>query len=108
MSTGSPQDMLNNQLGERTDLDAVDAKILEVIAKAQRLPPECVTPEKTFQELNIDSLDSINIVFELEEEFRISISEEQARSITKVSDVIHGVKLLVQESLATSDGESAS
>ena len=39
-----------------------------VIAKTQKIPPETVTIDKSFEELKIDSLDGINILFALEGE----------------------------------------
>jgi len=77
--------------------DDVTAKVLEIIAKQKRIPPEQVTIESTFQELGLDSLDAVNILFELEGAFDISISDEQARQIKSVRQMVEGVHSLVAE-----------
>jgi acyl carrier protein len=41
-------------------------RVRAVIAAAQHLPQEKITADSTFQELGIDSLDGINIIFTLE------------------------------------------
>jgi acyl carrier protein len=66
-----------------------------VIARTQKLPLESVTLDKTFEELNIDSLDGINILFALENEFGIDIPDEPARQMRSVRDAAEGVKQLL-------------
>jgi acyl carrier protein len=44
--------------------------------------------DTTFDELGIDSLDRINILFELENEFDIGIPDERARSINSVNGIV--------------------
>ena len=75
----------------------VSEQVLEVIAKTRHLPIESVTLDKTFQELNIDSLDGINIVFAIEEEFGINIPDDAAASLRSVRDVVVGIEGLLAE-----------
>jgi acyl carrier protein len=77
--------------------EEVAAKVTEIIAKQKRVPPDQVTIDSTFQELGLDSLDAVNILFELEGEFNISISDEQARQIKDVRQMVEGVNALVAE-----------
>ena len=70
-------------------------RVIAVIAKAQHIPVDSVTIDSTFEELKIDSLDGINIVFAIEEEFNIEISDEAARQIHSVRDVVDGVDKLL-------------
>ncbi len=49
-------------------------KIKEVIADHLDVDTEGVTPETTFEELGIDSLETVEIMMELEDEFDIEIS----------------------------------
>src|SRR5437762_1174902 len=58
--------------------DQLTERVLKVIAFTQRISPEKVTLDKSFQELGIDSMDGINILFALENEFDITIPDEQA------------------------------
>lgn len=77
------------------------ARVTGVIARTQRIPLESVTIDKTFEELNIDSLDGINILFGLEGEFNVDIPDEAARGIRTVREMTEGIdKLLAAKAQA--------
>jgi acyl carrier protein len=75
--------------------DEFAARVASVIARTQKISPETVTLDKTFEELKIDSLDGINILFALESEFDIDIPDEGAREIKTVRQMTEGVEKLV-------------
>ena len=70
-------------------------RVLRILADTQKLPLEHVTPEATFEQLNIDSLDGINILFALENEFDINIPDESARLVRDVRQLAAGVQKLI-------------
>lgn len=72
-------------------------RVLRTLAETQKLPLEQVTPEATFEQLNIDSLDGINILFALENEFNINIPDESARLVRDVRQLAQGVQKLINE-----------
>ena len=72
-------------------------KVIAVIAKSQRIPPETITLNSTFEELKIDSLDGINIVFALENEFGIEIPDEGAQNLRSVRETVEGIAKLLEE-----------
>ena len=74
--------------------DIID-RVSRVIAKTQHLPPESVTVDSTFEDLKIDSLDGINILFALESEFDVDIPDEAAKQIRSVRAMIEGIEQLV-------------
>lgn len=74
----------------------ITQRVLHVIADAQRLPPEKVTIDKTFEELGIDSMDGVSLLFALENEFDINIPDEAAKSIRSVRDMVEGVTRIVE------------
>ena len=78
--------------------DQLTERVLHVIANTQRISPEKVTMDKSFQELGIDSMDGINILFALENEFDITIPDEQAKQIRSIPEMVEGVRKLVDES----------
>lgn len=80
--------MSNEELTER---------VRGIIASTQHLPQEKVTADSTFQELGIDSLDGINILFAVESEFNINIPDEAAQSIRSVRDVVDGIAKLLDQ-----------
>ena len=70
-------------------------RVRGIIATAQHLPPEKVTADSTFEELGIDSLDGINILFAVENEFNINIPDDAAQNIRSVRDVVEGIAKLL-------------
>jgi len=75
-------------------LDEVSQQIIAVIAKSKSLDPATLTPATSFEDLNIDSLDKINLSFEIEEMFLIAIPDASLNSLRTIGDVIAGVKSL--------------
>ena len=78
-------------------------RVIAVIAKTQHIPAGSVTIDSTFEELKIDSLDGINIVFAVEEEFSIEIPDDSAKLIRTVRDVVEGVDKLVAAKASAAD-----
>jgi acyl carrier protein len=78
-------------------------KVIAVIAKSQRIPPETITLNSTFEELKIDSLDGINIVFALESEFGIEIPDEGAQNLRSVRETVEGIAKLLEVKGARAD-----
>jgi acyl carrier protein len=70
-------------------------RVIAVIAQTRKMPVESVRPEQTFQELGIDSLDGLSLLLALEEEFDISVPDEDGRTYSTVRQVIDGIELLV-------------
>jgi acyl carrier protein len=75
--------------------DELIARVAGVIAKTQKIPAESVTIDKSFEELKIDSLDGINILFALEGEFDVDIPDDAARGIRTVRDMVEGIEKLL-------------
>lgn len=78
---------------------------MKVIATSKRIPIESVTPESSFESLGIDSLDRLNILFDLESEFEIEINDEQAKQVQNIQEMIEGVTQLVQAKESSSPAE---
>lgn len=66
----------------------IEERVINVITKEQHLEPGKATINSTFEELGIDSLDGVNIMFALEEEFSISIPDSIARQMKSVRQVV--------------------
>jgi acyl carrier protein len=76
-------------------MEDIAKRCIEIIAKSKSIPEDTVSLASTFDELNVDSLDKINISFEVEEAFSIEIPDEALGSIKTVSDMVEGVQKLV-------------
>ena len=75
--------------------DDIAPRVIQCIATCQRIPPETIRVESTFVELNIDSLDGINILFALENEFGLNIPDDAAKNIKTVNDLVEGLRQLI-------------
>lgn len=70
-------------------MSAVGDKVRGIIAKQLGVKLEEVTPQATFiDDLGADSLDTVEIVMALEEEFKIEIPDEDAEKMTSVGEAI--------------------
>ena len=76
--------------------ESIQDRVLRVVATKQRIPLETVRPESTFEDLGIDSLDRLNLLFELEGEFDIVIDDEQAKQVVNLRQMVDGITQLVQ------------
>ncbi len=85
---------------QTTSSNSVQERALRVIATKQRIPLETVRPESTFDELGIDSLDRLNILFDLEGEFDIEINDEEAKQVVTMQQMIDGIQALLDAKAA--------
>ena len=77
--------------------DELTQRILRIIAETQRKDQSQVTIDSSFEELGIDSMDGVNIVFALENEFNINVPDEEVKNIRSVRDMVEGVRKLVEK-----------
>ncbi len=75
--------------------ESIQERVLRVIATTKRVPLESVKPDSTFDSLGIDSLDRLNILFDLESEFDIEIDDEDAKQVSSIPQMVEGVTLIV-------------
>jgi acyl carrier protein len=80
--------------------DDLIQRVLKVIATSKRIPLETVTIDSEFEQLTIDSMDAVEILFALENEFDISIPDDEVRSVRNVRQMCEGVAKLVASKTA--------
>ena len=75
-------------------MNEIADRCIDIIAKSKNVSPDTVSLASTFDELNVDSLDKINISFEVEEAFNIEIPDEALSTLRTVGDMVEGVTKL--------------
>jgi acyl carrier protein len=74
---------------ERMDMNELQTKVCTILADNLSVPVDQVTPQSRFQEdLDADSLDLVEAVLALEEEFGVTIPEEEMEGVRTVGQAI--------------------
>jgi acyl carrier protein len=76
-------------------------RVIATIAKSREIPAESIRVESTFEELGLDSLDSFEILYALEQEFDVVIPDESARGLRTVGDIVERLAVLAPASGAS-------
>ena len=81
--------------------DDVSKRVAQIIAEQAMIDPEAIKPETTLDDLGLDSLALVEVIFGIEEAFDISVpfnANEPSASefnIAKVAHIVDGVKSLI-------------
>lgn len=79
------------------DLAEVERRVFAVLARCHDRPLSNLSTETTFDEMGLDSLDGVNLAFELEEEFDLDLPDEAVRQVTTLGEVIVNIHRLLSE-----------
>jgi acyl carrier protein len=72
---------------------SIEDRVKDIIVEHLNAKHEQLTPEAKFiEDLGADSLDTVELVMALEEEFGIQVPDEKAEKLTSVQDVIDFIK----------------
>lgn len=72
---------------------ALEERVKEIIVEKLEVQASEVTPEASFiDDLGADSLDTVELVMELEEKFGIEIPDEDAEKITTVGEAVRYIE----------------
>ena len=71
----------------------IEQRVKDIIVEQLGVNPDQVTPEAKFiEDLGADSLDTVELVMEFEDEFELSIPDEEAEKIQTVGQAIDYIK----------------
>ena len=80
-----------------------EQKIIEAVAKVAKRKTGEIRLESSFEELGMDSLDRVCLLFELEQMFDISIPETEVQGVRTVQDIVNRLS----QHLASAGGSSS-
>ncbi len=72
-------------------------KIKSIISDKLGINQNEVTMDTTFEDLGADSLDIVELIMAIEEEYDIQVSDEEAEKAQSVGDVVNYIQTLVDE-----------
>jgi acyl carrier protein len=74
---------------DEVDVKAIESRVIEIISEQMGVDKSEITRETSFiNDLNADSLDTVELVMEFEDEFNTSIPDEDAEKIQTVGAAI--------------------
>ena len=74
---------------KRSRLVMIFEKLSALIAEQFNVDPDTITMDTSFEDdLNADSLDVVELMMDLEEQFGITISDEEAMKLSTIGDIV--------------------
>ena len=73
-------------------MTTVESRVTRVLSRTAMVPPERVTPDATLTTLDIKSLEQIECILALEDEFHVELDQPDLRKLRTVQDIIDAVK----------------
>jgi acyl carrier protein len=76
--------------------ESLEQTVIQILAKSKNIDAAGITASTPMEELGLDSLDGMSLIFDLENEFEIEIPDGAAESARTVGDLVDGVARLVE------------
>ena len=84
-------------MSEEVDIKVIEEKVVDIISEQMGADKSEITRETSFiNDLNADSLDTVELVMEFEDEFDMSIPDEDAEKIQTVGAAVDYVAKVIQ------------
>ena len=81
------------------EIAEIESKVKKIVAEQMGVSEDEITRETSFvNDLNADSLDTVELVMEFEEEFEINIPDDKAEKIQTVGEAIDYIKASLVDS----------
>ena len=75
--------------------DEIERALIDVVRKEKDIAPDKLTLDTALADAGFDSLDSLSVLFAIEERFHISIPDDRARAIRTFGDLVDVVEQLL-------------
>ena len=95
MSTGDTggETPVNSPARQAGNMEDIEQKVIDIVSEQMGVDKSEITRETHFiNDLNADSLDTVELVMEFEDEFELSIPDEEAEKIQTVGQAIDYIK----------------
>jgi len=80
------------------DTKTVESKIVEIVANQRRIDPAGLSLSDRLEDIEIESIDLVEIIFAIEDEFDIDVPQDRdAMKLDTLQDVVDGVQRLINE-----------
>ncbi len=76
---------------------SIEQTLRESIARQKMISEDQITLDSSLEELGITSLDSISLVFDIEDKYGIEVPNEKLKQLRTVRDIVEGVDQLLAE-----------
>ena len=102
----TPTDDGPGKLNDNEMIEYVEGKVFEVLKSAAKCKHEKLARTASFEDLGFDSLDGVELVLAMEENFGFDITNTEAEKITSVMDAIQifHENVLKRQSVTQTDG----
>lgn len=74
------------------DREAILEKVIQLVAETLEVDPDDISLSTSFDDLNADSFDKLELVTAFEEEFDLTLDDEALASITSVADAVNAIE----------------
>ncbi|GAB2570465.1 hypothetical protein GCM10027066_12140 [Dyella jejuensis] len=88
----------NFPLGGKGNMSTIEERVKKIVVEQLGVKEDEVNPNSSFvDDLGADSLDTVELVMALEEEFETEIPDEEAEKITTVQEAVNYIKAHTKE-----------
>ena len=88
-------------------IDTIAEKIFDIVAKERRLDRSKLTLDTKLEDIEIESVDLVEIIFAIEDEFDIDIPQDESEfKLETMRDIVDGVQRLIAEKQSASSAAS--
>ncbi len=75
--------------------DELTQKVVTIISEARHIPPQEITLDSKFDDLGVDSLVAMGIIYDLESEYNIELPNEDVFTIRDVRGLIAVLRKMI-------------
>jgi acyl carrier protein len=88
--------MNNNETASISKVESITNRVIEIVKEVLSMQDgESIDINKELEDIDIDSLDTVEIIMSIEEEFNITISNDDANTFKTINDIVNYIVNLI-------------